>query len=121
MDAVVRTLGWAQALWLLALVAVGLRRAVRVRALVTSGIGLLISLVVSTTATPPEKAVPVGVMIGSGIALFLAFATRRGVTFTWEPDTEYWPDYKRPPRTENLLLVLAGLYFCAAAAVAATR
>ncbi|TWD79003.1 hypothetical protein FB561_0052 [Kribbella amoyensis] len=45
-----------QALWLVALVAVGLLRVVRRRALVTSGLGLLISFVVSTTATPRRSA-----------------------------------------------------------------
>ncbi|MGW6279986.1 hypothetical protein [Kribbella sp. NPDC055071] len=121
MDATVRTLGWVQALWFVVLAVVGLRRAVRFRALVTHGIGLLVSLVVTTTATPPEKAVPIGVMIGTGIAIGLSLATRHGVTFTWQPDTEYWPDDKRPPRPENLLLALAALYFIAAAVVAATR
>ncbi|GAA3136455.1 hypothetical protein GCM10010530_65840 [Kribbella aluminosa] len=45
-------LGGLQALWLVALVVVGVRRAVRPRVLLASGLGLLVSLVVSTTASP---------------------------------------------------------------------
>ena len=121
MDAASWILGGLQALWLLALVVVGLLRAVRSRVLMTSGLGLLISLVISTTATPAEQAVPLGVMLGTGVAVGLSLFTRHGVTFTWMPDTEYWPDEKRPPVTENLLLLMTALYFFAAAAVAVTR
>lgn len=80
-------LGGVQALWLVALVVVGLRRAVRPRVLVTSGLGLLTSLVVTTTATPTEQGVPLGLLLGTGVAIALTLATRRGVTFTWMPDT----------------------------------
>ena len=110
-------LGGSQALWLLALVVAGLKRAVRPRVLVTSGLGLLISLVVTTTTTPTE----LGVMLGTGVAIGLSLATRHGVTFTWMPDTEYWPDENRPPLTENLLLAMTALYFCAAAALSVAR
>jgi hypothetical protein len=121
MDAGSWILGGLQALWLMVLVAVGLLRAIRPRVLVTSGLGLLISLVVSTTATPTEQGVPVGIMLGTGVAVGLSLATRHGVTFTWMPDTEYWPDEERPPVTENLLLVMTALYFCAAAAVSVAK
>lgn len=110
-------LGGFQALWLLALLVLGLRRAVRPRVLVTSGVGLVISLVLTTTTTPTE----LGVMLGTGVAIALSLATRHGVTFTWTPDTEHWPDETRPPPTENLLLTTTALYFCAAAAVSVTR
>lgn len=121
MEAASWILGGLQALWLVALVTVGTLRAVRARVLVTSGLGLLISLVVSTTATPPEQAVPLGVMLGTGAAVGLWLATRHEVTFTWAPGKVYWPDERRPPATEKLLLLMTTLYFCAGAAVSATR
>jgi hypothetical protein len=110
-----------QALWFVVLVAVGLLRAVRRRVLVTSGLGLLISLVVSTTATPAERGFPLGVALGAGVAVGLSLATRSGVTFTWMPDEVYWSDEKRPPLTENLILLLTALCCCVAAAVLVTR
>ncbi|TCO41061.1 hypothetical protein EV646_116153 [Kribbella antiqua] len=109
-----------QALWLVALVAVGLLRAVRHRVLVTSGLGVVISLVVSTTATPMERGLPLGVALGAGVAVGLSLATRSGVTFTWMPDKVYWLDEKRPPMTENLILLLTALCCCVAAAALVT-
>jgi hypothetical protein len=104
-----------------ALVAVGLLRAVRHRVLVTSGLGLLISLVVSTTATPMERGLPLGVALGTGVAVGLSLAVRSGVIFARMPDKVYWLDEKRPPATENLILLVTGVCWCVAAAVLVTR
>src|SRR3954453_22321413 len=110
-----------QVLWLATVVAVGLLHAVRRRVLVTSGLGLLISLVVSTTASPIERALPLGVALGAGASVGLSFATRRGVTFTWMPDKVYWVDDKRPPPTEKLILLMTALCCCVAVAVLVAR
>src|SRR3954465_955852 len=110
-----------QALWLVTLVAVGLLHAVRPRLLVTSGLGLLISLVVSTTVSPTERALPLGLALGAGAAVGLSLAIRRGVTFTWTPDKVYWVDDKRPPPTEQLILAMTALCCCVAVAVLVAR
>ena len=110
-----------QALWLVTLIAVGLLQAVRRRLLVTSGLGLLISLVVSTTASPTERALPLGVALGAGAAVGLSLATRRGVTFTWMPDKVYWLDDKRPAPTEDLILLMTALCCCVALAILMSR
>ncbi|GAA1139055.1 hypothetical protein GCM10009630_42530 [Kribbella jejuensis] len=104
-------LGLSQAFWFAALVLLAVRRAVRPRALVTSALGLLISVVISTTATPPAIAVPLGVTVGTAIAVILSLATRHAITFTWSPNTKYYAD-NHPTPAENPLLAATALYFC---------
>ncbi|TDC15527.1 hypothetical protein, partial [Kribbella albertanoniae] len=50
-------------LWVLGLVAV--MRRVRPRLLLTSGIGWVAAMVISSTAVPAERGVPVGLMVGA--------------------------------------------------------
>lgn len=110
-----------EAFWFVSLLAVGVLHAVRHRVLVTSGLGWLLSAIISTTGKPLEAALPLGLLIGSGAAVGLSLATRRGVTFTWMPDKVYWLDEGRRPFAENVLMMLTSLYFCTAAAIMIIR
>ncbi|TDD46220.1 hypothetical protein E1263_37040 [Kribbella antibiotica] len=95
-------------LWVLGLVAVWQR--VRPRLLLTSGIGWLAAMVVSTTATPAERGVPLGLAVGAGIALVLSLSTRSGVTFEMNPGKVYHRDDSPKPKMETAVVVAtAGL------------
>jgi hypothetical protein len=110
-----------EVLWIVSLVGAGVRRAVRNRFLLTSLLGWLLSTVIATEAKPAERALPVGVLVGSCAAVGLALATRSGVTFTVMPNKEYWPDDKRPPIVENLLLLFMLACGCFAIVTLAVR
>ncbi|MFK4086390.1 hypothetical protein ACI2LF_19930 [Kribbella sp. NPDC020789] len=97
----------AELLWLLGVLAVA--RRVRPRLLLTSGIGWLAAVVISTTATPVERGVPVGLVVGAGIALGWSLATRSGVTVSWEPDKVYDRDDGPKPQMETVVLVGTGV------------
>jgi hypothetical protein len=93
-------------LWIVALIVAGVRRAVRTRFLLVSVLGWVVSMVIATEGRPAELGLPVGLLVGSWGAVGIALATRSGVTFEVMPNKVYWPDDKRPPMTENRLLLL---------------
>ncbi|WP_405057324.1 hypothetical protein OG474_31925 [Kribbella sp. NBC_01505] len=95
-------------LWVLGLLAVA--RRVRPRLLLTSGIGWLAAMVISTTGVPADTAVPVGLMVGAGIALGVSLATRSGVSFEWAPNKVYDQDDGPKPFTETVVLVGTGVF-----------
>ncbi|MFB6718578.1 hypothetical protein ACFCV3_00370 [Kribbella sp. NPDC056345] len=90
-------------LWVLGLLSVVWR--VRPRLLLTSGIGWVAAMVISSTASPAERGVPVGLMVGAGIAVGLSLATRSGVTLEVEPNKVYDRDDGPKPRMETVVLV----------------
>ncbi|MFF1820215.1 hypothetical protein ACFVWG_23125 [Kribbella sp. NPDC058245] len=104
--------------WVLGLFAV--RRRVRPRLLLTSGLGWLVGLVISTTGMPAGRAVPVGLLVGTMVALLWSLATRSGVTFTWEPDKVYNQDDGPKPRLETVVLVATALFGVVAIVLLAT-
>lgn len=97
----------AELLWVLGLVSVW--RRVRARLLLTSGIGWLAAMVISTTGTPTELAVPIGLSVGAGIALMWSLATRTEVSVTWAPGKVYNRDDGPKPPMETVVLVGTGV------------
>ncbi len=95
-------------LWVLGLLSVVWR--VRPRLLLTSGIGWVAAMVISSTAVPAERGVPVGLMVGAGIAVGLSLATRSGVTVEVEPDKAYNRDDGPKPRMETAVLVATAVF-----------
>ncbi|GAB3929055.1 hypothetical protein GCM10029976_027980 [Kribbella albertanoniae] len=95
-------------LWVLGLVAV--MRRVRPRLLLTSGIGWVAAMVISSTAVPAERGVPVGLMVGAGIAVGLSLATRSGVSLEVEPNKVYNRDDGPKPRMETVVLVATAVF-----------
>ncbi|RZU13505.1 hypothetical protein EV645_4347 [Kribbella rubisoli] len=98
--------------WPLGAVVVRLLTRVRRRCLAAIGVGWIAALVLATTATPAERVIPIGLIVGSGIAATLCLATARGVTFTFAQDETYWVyDGKIPvgDRLVEVLSVLAGV------------
>ncbi|GAA1602780.1 hypothetical protein GCM10009804_69070 [Kribbella hippodromi] len=57
---------------------------IRPRCLVATGLGYLIALVLATTATPAARMIPVGLIVGAGVAVGGCLGTARGVVFTWD-------------------------------------
>ena len=82
---------------------------VRRRCLAAAGVGWLAAVVVATTAPPTSRALPVGLVLGAGIAIGGCFATARGVTFTWEQQQTYWAYDGKIPPGDRLVEVLTGL------------
>ncbi|WP_344154283.1 hypothetical protein [Kribbella yunnanensis] len=95
-------------LWLLGLFAVV--RRVRPRLLLTSGIGWLAAMVISTTAVPSERGVPVGLAVGAGIAVVVSLSTRSGVSLEWAPNKVYDRDDGPKPRMETAVLLVTAVF-----------
>ncbi|MFC9693027.1 hypothetical protein ACFTSF_31040 [Kribbella sp. NPDC056951] len=94
--------------WVLGLLAVA--RRVRPRLLVTSGIGWLAAMLVSSTAVPVERGVPVGLAVGAGIAVVVSLSTRSGVSLEWAPNKVYDRDDGPKPRMETAVLVVTAVF-----------
>lgn len=82
---------------------------VRPRLLLTSGIGWVIAMAISTTATPTGRGVPLGLAVGAGLALMWSLLTRSGVRLEFDPDKVYDRDDGPKPRMETVVLVGTGV------------
>lgn len=94
--------------WVLGLLAVA--RRVRLRLLLTSGIGWLVAMVISTTGVPADTAVPLGLVVGAGVAVGVSLATRSGISLEWAPGKVYDQDDGPKPRMETVVLVATGVF-----------
>lgn len=95
--------------WPAAILLLRLITRVRRRRLAAAGIGWLAAVVVATTTTPTSRVLPIGLILGAGIALGGCLATARGVTFTWAQQQTYWAYDGKIPPGDRLVEVLTGL------------
>ncbi|WP_433013612.1 hypothetical protein [Kribbella sp. CA-294648] len=106
------------AVWPLAVVVAKLASGVRIRFLLVSTLTWVLALAIGTTATPPDHAQPVGLIIGASCCLFLAFAVSNGVTFTWSQHKTYFRQEGEVPRAEHVVLGVVALVDAAAVLLA---
>jgi hypothetical protein len=97
------------AVWPLAVVVAKLVSGVRIRFLLVSALTWVLALVIGTTATPPDHAQPVGLIVGASCCLFLAFAVSDGVRFTWSQYKTYFRQEGEVPRAEHVVLAVVAL------------
>lgn len=95
--------------WALLIVIAHSRFGARIRYVIASLIGFVLGLVISTTGKPVADAAPLGLVIGSGIAIGTYLLIREEVRFEWAPGQAYDVDPGPYPRIEAVSLwILAG-------------
>lgn len=93
--------------WPVGVVVLRLLTRARRRCLAATGVGVLVALVLATTATPADRTIPIGLIVGAGVAVALCLATARGLTFTWAQNETYWVYDGKIPLGDRLVEVLS--------------
>jgi hypothetical protein len=95
--------------WPAAVVLLRLVTPVRPRCLAVLAGGWLVATVLATTATPATRAVPMGLVVGAGLALGIWPAISRGVTFTMAQDRTYAPYDGKIPVGDRVALAITAV------------
>jgi hypothetical protein len=97
------------AVWPATVVVAKLVSGVRHRFLLVQALTWLLALAIGTTATPPDLALPVGLIVGASCCLFLCFAVSDGVAFEWAQHKTYFAQKGKVPRAEHVVLGVVAL------------